>query len=79
MLTRAGLKNMDIERIPEGDDMHYWNLIDVEDGHGWYHYDTTPRWDHPTVFLWTDAQAQEYSVVNQNCYNYDREKYPEIP
>ena len=79
MLTRAGIKNMDIERIPEGDDMHYWNLVDIEDGHGWYHYDTTPRWDHPTVFLWTDAQAQEYSVVNQNCYNYDRDKYPEIP
>ncbi len=79
MLTRAGITNMDIARIPEGNDEHYWNLVDVDDGHGWYHFDTTPRWDHPTVFLWTDDQAKQYSAVNQNCYNYDPALYPEIP
>ena len=79
MLTRAGLKNMDIERIPEGDKMHYWNLVDLEDGHGWYHYDTTPRVDHPTIFLWDDAKIREYSDHHDNCHNYDRTKYPKIP
>ncbi len=79
MLTRAGIKNMDIERIPEGDKMHYWNLVDLEDGHGWYHYDTTPRVDHPTIFLWDDAKIKSYSDAHDNCHNYDRSKYPNIP
>lgn len=79
LLTRAGIKNMPIERIPEGDLMHYWNLVDIGDGHGWYHYDTTPRVNNPTPLLWTDEQAMAYSKNNKNCYNYDRSKYPEIP
>ncbi len=79
MLTRAGIKNMDIERIPEGDKMHYWNLVDIEDGHGWYHYDTTPRVDHPTIYLWDDAKIKAYSDAHDNCHNYDRSKYPDIP
>jgi hypothetical protein len=78
MLTFAGIKNMDIERIPEGDKLHYWNLVDLEDGHGWYHYDTTPRIDHPTIFLWDDATIKAYSDARYNCHNYDRAKYPRI-
>ena len=78
LLTRAGIPNMDIERIPSGTTMHYWNLVDIGDGHGWYHYDTTPRWDHPTIFLWTDAQMMEYSNRNYNSHNYDRSLYPTI-
>lgn len=78
-LTRAGLKNMDIERIPEGDELHYWNLVDLEDGHGWYHYDTTPRKDHPYIFLWDDATIADYSIRHDNCHNYDKTKYPVIP
>ena len=41
-------------------------------------FDMMPVLFHPTVFLCSDAQAQEYSAVNQNCYNYDRDKYPEF-
>lgn len=80
MLTRAGITNMDIGRIPNGNDRHYWNLVDIDDGHGWYHFDTTPRINgNPTIFLWTDAQMKEYSDANGNCFNYDRSAYPEIP
>ncbi|MBQ9633328.1 MAG: hypothetical protein IJV04_10540 [Lachnospiraceae bacterium] len=79
LLDEAGITNMDIERIPHGDDMHYWNLVDVHDGHGWYHYDTTPRVDHPTIFLWDDAETKAYSDAHNNCHNYDRTKYPVIP
>lgn len=78
LLTRAGIPNMDIERIPSATTTHYWNLVDIGDGHGWYHYDTTPRWNHPTIFLWVDAQIKEYSDANDNSHNYDRTKYPEI-
>jgi hypothetical protein len=76
LLTRAGITNMDIERIPEGDSMHYWNLIDI--GDGWYHFDTTRRADGTTFFYWTDAQIKEYSDAHNGTHNYDRSKYPTI-
>jgi transglutaminase-like putative cysteine protease len=78
LLTRAGIKNMDIERIPDGDTLHYWNLVDIEDGWGWYHFDTCPRKDHPTIYLWTDEQIKAYSDAHDNSHNYDRSLYPEI-
>ncbi len=75
LLTRAGVPNLDIERIPTRLE-HYWNLVDV--GEGWYHLDTTPRPDHPTIFLWTDEEMMAYSAWHYNAYNYDRSLYPEI-
>lgn len=74
LLTRAGITNMMIERIPTRT-THFWNLVDY--GEGWYHMDTTPRVpDHPTVFMWTEAQIQEYSAGHWRCYNYDHDQYP---
>lgn len=75
LLTRAGIKNMDIAKIPTKRE-HYWNLVDV--GDGWYHFDTTPRTDHTIFFLWTDAELMEYSGIHYRSHNYDREAYPEI-
>ena len=75
LLTRAGIKNMDIAKIPTKRE-HYWNLVDV--GDGWYHFDTTPRSDHTIFFLWTDAELMEYSNAHYRCHNYDPELYPEI-
>ena len=75
LLTRAGVKNMDISKIPTRRE-HYWNLVDV--GDGWYHFDTTPRSDHTVFFLWTDADLMAYSALHYNCHNYDRTLYPEI-
>lgn len=75
LLTRAGIKNMDIAKIPTRSE-HYWNLVDV--GGGWYHFDTTPRKDHPVFFMWTDADLMAYSALHYNCHNYDRTLYPEI-
>lgn len=78
LLNRAGITNMDIERIPSGTTMHYWNLVDIGDGHGWYHFDTTPRKDGPVIFLWNDAQMKDYSDRHNNSHNYDRAVYPVI-
>lgn len=75
LLTRAGITNMDIAKIPDSTE-HYWNLVDI--GDGWYHFDTTPRVDHPTIFMWTDAQLMEYSKSHDNCHNYDHEVYPVV-
>lgn len=75
LLTRAGITNMDIEKIPAAT-LHYWNLVDI--GDGWYHFDTTPRKDHPTIFMWTDEQLMDYSEKHNKSHNYDHSLYPEV-
>ncbi len=75
MLTRAGITNMDIVKIPSRTE-HYWNLVDV--GDGWYHFDTTPRKDGPNIFLWTEAELMDYSARHGNAFNYDHSLYPEV-
>lgn len=75
LLDRAGIKNMDIAKIP-AKTSHYWNLVDI--GDGWYHLDTTPRKDHPTIFYWTDEQLMEYSAQHNNSHNYDHDAYPKV-
>lgn len=75
LLDRAGIRNMDIIKIPTRRS-HYWNLVDL--GEGWYHFDTTPRTDHPTIFMWTEAQLMEYSGRHYGSHNYDHSLYPEV-
>lgn len=75
LLTRAGITNMDIEKIPART-RHYWNLVDL--GDGWYHFDATPRKDHPTIFMWTDEELMNYSAQHGKSHNYDHSQYPEV-
>lgn len=75
LLTRAGITNMDIEKIP-AKTRHYWNLVDI--GDGWYHFDTTPRKDGTIFFMWDDAKLMEYSVKNKDSHNYDHSLYPVV-
>lgn len=75
LLTRAGITNMDIEKIP-AKTRHYWNLVDI--GDGWYHFDTTPRKDGAVFFMWNDADLMAYSVKNKDSHNYDHSLYPVV-
>lgn len=75
LLTRAGIKNMDIVKSTVNP-AHYWNLVDV--GDGWYHFDATPRKDKTVFFMWTDKQLREYSESHKNTHIYDASLYPEI-
>lgn len=75
LLTRAGITNMDIEKIPTKT-MHYWNLVFVDGG--WYHFDTTPRKDRPVILMWTDAQLMDFSARHNNCHDYDHSLYPPV-
>lgn len=76
LLTRAGIENMDIEKIPTSR-MHYWNLVNL--GTGWYHFDTTPRVsDHPRIFLWTEDELMAYSAIHYRAFNYDHSLYPQV-
>ncbi|MDO4261506.1 MAG: transglutaminase domain-containing protein [Eubacteriales bacterium] len=76
LLTRAGITNMDIHKIPTNT-LHYWNLIDI--GEGWHHFDTTRRKDGATFFYLTDAELMAYSDTHKGTHEYDRSLYPEIP
>lgn len=75
LLTRAGIDNMDIEKIPSKTE-HYWNLIDL--GSGWYHFDATRRADKTSFFYTSDAELMEYSRSHGGSHNYDPSLYPEI-
>lgn len=83
LLTRAGITNIDIERVRMGDSMHFWNLVDI--GEGWHHFDTCRRGDGVTFFYLTDAELMEYSEAHKTSiypngsHYYDRSLYPEIP
>jgi hypothetical protein len=73
LLDRTGIKNEDIEKYVTSR-RHYWHLIDL--GEGWYHFDTTPRPDHPTIFMWTEEELMAYSVEHGNSHRYDHDIYP---
>jgi len=75
LLTRAGIKNMDIEKIPAATE-HYWNLIDI--GEGWYHFDNTRRADGHYFFYRTDEEVLAYSRTHNGTHNYDPAVYPDI-
>lgn len=75
LLTRAGIPNMDIEKIPSKS-RHYWSLVDV--GDGWRHFDTTPRSGGGDFFLLTEAELMAYSTAHWNSHNYDHSQYPVV-
>ena len=74
LLTRAGIKNEDIEIIPTATRHHFWSVIDC--GEGWRHFDSTPRTDKSFKgFYITDEELMAYSNQHYRSHNYDREIY----
>ncbi|MBR5636389.1 MAG: transglutaminase domain-containing protein [Pseudobutyrivibrio sp.] len=74
LLTRAGVKNEDIEIIPTATRHHFWSVIDC--GEGWRHFDCTPRTDKTFKgFYVTDEDLMAYSSEHYRSHNYDREVY----
>jgi len=85
MLTRSGIPNRPIERIPGTPTRHRWSLVDP-DGLGWHHFDTTPtrlQLGSATAFF-TDTQARDFTKRffdyngTENFYTYDTSLYPVI-
>lgn len=75
LLTRAGIENTDIYKSDQYS-THYWNLVNI--GDGWYHFDCTPRVDHPRIFMWTDEQIVNYSNNHWHSHDYDRSLFPQV-
>ena len=83
LLTRAGIDNRIVSRIPEASTPHYWNLVNT--GTGWHHFDACPS---PTSavgynqrFMFTESQAQSYTQIitgRDHYYDYDKSTVPEV-
>jgi len=88
LLTRAGIPNMMVERIPGTETNHRWNLVNP-DGLGWRHYDSFPtrlRLGTLIMAYFTSTQAEEFTLQisefterpMRNYFTYDPALYPEI-
>jgi len=85
LLTRAGIPNMQIERISVDDTEHFWLLVNPDE-RGWYHFDPFPTslvlGDLTAMF--TDAQAKDIArkvqshVGTKDYYSYNAELYPKV-
>lgn len=76
LLTYAGIQNRDIAKIPHGDSLHFWNLVNI--GEGWYHFDTTRRVDGSEFFYLTDVELMRYSNAHNYSHAYDPYIYTDI-
>jgi len=82
MLTRAGIENMFIDRHPDAEGRHRWNLINP-DGRGWYHFDAFPTGlglGNGQMSRFTDKQAQDFAnrIKMEDYYRYNADLYPEV-
>lgn len=78
LLTRAGIDNIGVRRVG-GITQHFWSIINI--GGGWYHFDTCPVRISINTFMFTDADAEDYTkriTYLPNYYVYDKSLYPEV-
>ena len=81
LLDRIGVKNKVISRIHGNDADHYWNLVDIGDGYGWYHLDCINRLDGVAeyrIFLLKTDQVIEIDNQLGDFHDFDRTKYPDV-
>ena len=77
LLTRAGIKNTQVSRIPGTRTSHYWHFVNV--GDGWYHFDTTPQITPVDSFMFTDAEAERHTaILGRYYYVYDRSLFEHL-
>lgn len=72
LLTRAGIQNADIAKIPSKT-QHFWNVVNI--GEGWRHFDTCPRKDKSVFLYMTDEDLLNYSNSHNLTHNYDKSIY----
>ena len=75
LLTRLGIKNVCVERLPNFATMHYWCLVDI--GDGWYHFDPSPyrTSGFDEGFMIDDATALALTTGGKRNLYYNRSLY----
>ena len=82
LFERMGLPNLTVTRLPNDvrTSNHWWNMVSLDNGESWYHFDSTPHLTYPTrTCLFTDAQLNEFNLLMPNYYYFDHESVPETP
>ena len=81
LIEGAGFKAVPIENVAEAPIMHYWNLVSVDGGEKYYHFDPTAWvWADADVFMFTDKQLREYADRHRSTsYMWDETKFPATP
>ena len=82
LFERMGLPNLTVTRLPNDvrTSNHWWNMVSLDNGESWYHFDSTPHLTYPTrTCLFTDAQLNEFNLLMPNYYSFDHESVPETP
>ena len=85
LLERAGIPNISVTRLenPHRDSSHYWNMVSLDGGETYYHFDVTPRpstiagtWAFCIV---TDAYLDAWDDYAPGYYTRDLSLYPATP
>ena len=82
LFDRLGLPNLTVTRLPNEvrTSRHWWNMVSLDGGESWYHFDSTPHMTHPTrTCLVTDADLEAFNALMPNYYYYDQAGYPKTP
>ena len=79
---RLGLPNLTVTRLPNETRTtnHWWNMVSLDCGETWYHFDSTPHMTYPTrTCLVTDTFLNEFNLLMPNYYYFDHDGFPETP
>lgn len=82
LFERLGLPNLTVTRLPneERTSNHWWNMVSLDNGESWYHFDSTPHLTYPTrTCLVTDAFLNDFNLLMPNYYYFDHEAVPATP
>ena len=82
LFERMGLPNLTVTRTPNEvrTTNHWWNMVSLDNGETWYHFDATPHLTYPTrTCLVTDAFLNDFNLLMPNYYYFDHEAFPSTP
>ena len=82
LFDRMGLPNLTVTRLPNETraSNHWWNMVSLDGGESWYHFDSTPHMTYPTrICLVTDTFLNEFNLLMPNYYYFDHDSFPDTP
>ena len=82
LFDRLGLPNLTVTRMPNEvrTSNHWWNMVSLDGGENWYHFDSTPHLTYPTrTCLVTDGDLEAFNELMPNYYYFDRAGTPRTP
>ena len=82
LFDRLGLPNLTVTRLPNETrtSNHWWNMVSLDGGESWYHFDSTPHMTYPTrTCLVTDTFLNEFNLLMPNYYYFDHDSFPDTP